>query len=98
MNGNGPTNGNGTAVKTLRERAGDIRSREDFVQFARALVANLRESPDEWTNADLAAYLEALGAWVDDLDGYYQNRGEPVPDQPTWRTLGEILGAAKVYE
>jgi hypothetical protein len=98
MNGNAPKNGGGTAVKTLREWAGDIRSREDFVQFARALAANLRENPDEWTNADLGAYLESLGAWVEDMEGYYQNRGEPAPEQPTWKTLGEILCAAKVYE
>jgi hypothetical protein len=85
-------------VRTLRERAAEIRDRGQFVQFARALVADLRDHPDEWTNHDLAAYLEALAAWAEDMDGYYQNRGEPTPEQPTWKTFGEILSAAKVYE
>ena len=75
-----------------------IQTREQFIEYVRALAVNLRDSPDEWTNHDLAAYLEALGAWVEDLEGYYRSRGEPVPEQPTWRTLAEILFAAKVYE
>ena len=47
---------------------------------------------------DLPAFLEAMAAWVEDMEGYYQNRGEELPDQPRWRTLGEILLAARVYE
>jgi hypothetical protein len=39
-----------------------------------------------------------MAAWVDDIDGYFRNRGEAVPVQPTWKTLGQILLAAKVYE
>ncbi len=100
MNGDAATNGNGkgTAVGTLPQRANDVRSRDDLVQFARALVADLRKNRDEWTNADLSAYLEALAAWVEDMDGYFQNRAEPVPEQPTWKTLAQLLYAAKVYE
>jgi hypothetical protein len=74
----------------------DIQTRDDFVQFARDLAANLRDNPDEWTNPDLATYLAALAAWVEAMDGYFQNRGELVPEQPTWKTLGQILYAAKV--
>jgi hypothetical protein len=73
-------------------------SREDFVQFARGLAEQFRLRPEEWENRDPASYLEAMAAWVEDMDGYYQNRGETVPSQPTWNTLRDILEAAKVYE
>jgi hypothetical protein len=46
----------------------------------------------------LAGYLEALGAWVEDMNGYYQAKGGAIPLQPSWKMLGQILLAAKVYE
>jgi hypothetical protein len=85
-------------MTSLNEQVHAIRSRKDFIYFARALLRNLEESPDEWENVDLRSYLDALAAWVEDMDGYYQNRGESVPEQPNWMILGHILLAAKVYE
>ncbi len=73
-------------------------SREEFTVFVRTLAEQFRRAPEQWENRDLSAYLEAMAAWVEDMDGYYQNRGEAVPEQPTWKTLGQILLAAKVYE
>lgn len=75
-----------------------IRSREDFVSFVRMLLFDLRDNAEEWENNVLESYLEAIAAWVDDMEGYYQNRGEPVPEYPTWKTFAEILLAAKIYE
>jgi hypothetical protein len=85
-------------MTSLNEQVYAIRSREDLISFVRALHRNLEESPDEWENIDLGSYLDALAAWIEDMDGYYQNRGEPVPEQPNWMVLGHILLAAKVYE
>ncbi len=82
----------------LNEQVNTIHSREDFVSFARGLLHNLRENPASWENRDLESYLDAIAAWVEDMDGYYENRGEPVPWQPNWRVLGQILLAAKFYE
>jgi hypothetical protein len=83
---------------TLSEQAESIRSREDFVVFVRALRRDLHDSPASWENADLGRYLEALGAWVEDMDGYYSKEGEAVPDQPQWKYVASMLLAAKVYE
>ena len=73
-------------------------SRKDFVEFVRTLAEQCRSRPEEWENRDLPSYLEAMAAWVEDMDGYYQNRGEAMPDQPSWKTLEDILQAARVYE
>ncbi len=75
-----------------------VHSREDFVRFVRTLAEQSRRRPDEWENRDLSSYLEAMAAWVEDMDGYYQNRGEAVPAQPPWNLLRDMLEAAKVYE
>ncbi len=101
MNANIPSGplANGVAAPpTLHERACEVRTREEFIQFVRVLASNRDDKPDEWENPDLPAYLEALAAWVEDMDGYFQGRREPVPQQPTWNTLAQIVLAAKVYE
>ena len=82
----------------LNEKNNSIRSREDFVDFVRALRIDLAEDPQSWVNRSLESFLEALGAWVEDMDGYYVNQGKPVPTQPDWKLIGNILMAAKVYE
>ena len=80
------------------EQVKSIETRDDFVVFMRQLLRDWRQHPERWENASLEAYLEAIAAWVQDMDGYYGNRGKPMPKQLTWRGLGEILLAARVYE
>ena len=75
-----------------------VQSRADFLAVVQTLLRDLQDRPEEWANADLSSFLEAVGAWIEDMDGYYQNLGRPVPGQPTWQVLAEMLLAAKVYE
>ena len=83
---------------TLAEHINSIRLREDFVGFAKALSKDLHDNPESWENATLERFLEAVGPWVEDMDGYYINQGKPVPLQPDWKVMGDILMAAKMYE
>lgn len=82
----------------LAERNSSIRSREDLAAFVKALGSDLRDNPESWGNTNLERFLHALGAWVDDMDGYYLNQGKPVPQQPDWKVVGDMLMAARVYE
>jgi hypothetical protein len=81
---------------TLEKMVQTIQNRNDFVRFVRALHADVNVG--EWENATLPAYLEAVASWSEDMDGYFKNQQEPVPDQPSWKLLGQILLAATVYE
>ena len=83
---------------TLAEQNNSIRSREDFVAFVKALSKDLQENPATWENASLERFLDSIAAWVEDMDGYYLSRQKPVPDQPDWKVVGDILMAAKMYE
>jgi hypothetical protein len=82
----------------LNEQVDTINSREEFVSFVRTLLHDFKQDPGSWENDRLELFLNAVAGWVEDLDGYYSNLGEPVPDQPSWKVLGQILLAAKVYE
>lgn len=75
-----------------------IETREQLAKFILDLADEARTKPKSWENVDLPAFLEALAAFTEDMDGYFANRGEAVPEQPTWSTLGEMLIAATMYE
>jgi hypothetical protein len=82
----------------IEEQNKSISSREDFVAFVRALSKDFKDNPQSWENVSLDRFLEALGAWVEDMDGYYRNQGKPVPQQLDWQTFSDMLMAAKMYE
>lgn len=82
----------------LKNEVQKINSRDDFIEFVNALRYDLSSRPEEWQNATLNDFLEALSAWVRDMDGYYINNNLPVPNLPSWRNFAEMLLAAKFYE
>ena len=82
----------------LHERVNKIKTRQDLSQFVGALRADLATNPDRWENPTLDRFLEAIGAWIEGMEGYYKNTGQPHTDAPTWKTFGDILMAATMYE
>ena len=81
-------------MSDVHVKVSQVSTREDLSAFVRALRLGLVEGTVKFENRDLDSYLEALSAWVDDMDGCY----ETVPEQPSWRTVAEILMAAAIYE
>ena len=82
----------------LHERIHHVRSKAQLADFVRALATDLSTNRETWENATLDRYLEALAGWLDDADGYYRNQGLPVPVEPSWHNVAEMLMAAKMYE
>ncbi|MFC5473996.1 DUF7660 family protein [Paraherbaspirillum soli] len=82
----------------LNEKLNAVSSKETLAMFVQDLRQNLLTSPDEWESTRLESFLEALSAWITDMDGYYINQGILPPEQPTWKTVAEMLLAAKTYE
>ena len=75
-----------------------ISSGNDLIKFISALTKDLKENPDEWGNKDLPSYLEAMTAWMEDMDGYYENTNQELPKDINWKVISDILMAARVYE
>lgn len=73
-----------------------IINRNDLAEFVRILANEATNG--NWENNDLSSFLEAMAAWIEDMDGYYKNQQKPVPNQPSWKTIAEILKASTVYE
>ena len=75
-----------------------VQTREDFVRFVLVLMKDLANNHEEWENKDLLDYLTAIASWTEDMDGYFHNRGEPIPEVPDWKLFAKILLAASIYE
>jgi len=95
---NGDVEGSKEGQMSPSDRTSFVHTREDLALFVQELAHSLRTKPQEWENVSLPEYLEAMAAWIEDADGYYANAGKPVPQQPSWQNLAEILLAAKHYE
>lgn len=74
------------------------RTRGELASFVDDLARTITASPDAWENTTLPDFLHALGAWTRDLDGDFLNRGEPVPETPSWNLVAQMLLAATTYE
>lgn len=85
-------------MSNIHDTAELVADRESFIAFTSKLSADWKGNLESWKNRDLGAYLEALASWVEDMDGYYQNQGLPMPENINWRVFADILMAARVYE
>lgn len=75
-----------------------IRTREELAAWVKNLSEEFRANPNSWDNNNLESFLDAMAAWIEDMDGYYLNHKQPVPTTPEWKTLALILAAARYYE
>jgi hypothetical protein len=82
----------------LHDLVDQVQTRHDLVGFIQTLHRDLATNGSEWENPTLDRFLEALAAWTEDMDGYFRNRGQKVPSEPTWQLIADMLHAAHLYE
>ncbi|ADB36928.1 DUF7660 family protein [Spirosoma linguale] len=85
-------------MRELTAQVNNISSREDFIKFLSALLADLQADRSAWENNTLDKYLGGIKSWTEDMNGYYVNMGKPTPENVNWRVFAEILMAATIYE
>jgi len=84
--------------KRTLEQTEAVNSREALAAYVRDLRRELLDDPASWENNDLSSFLDGLAGWTEDMDGFYQNMGMPVPQNPSWKTFAQMLAAAACYE
>jgi len=82
----------------LLAAARSVRDKEDLARFLVRLADSVSEEPDTWENDSVELLLRAWSAWLVDMDGYFMNRQESIPQSPSWQFVAEMLLAARVYE
>ncbi|MEK7991303.1 MAG: hypothetical protein VSS52_009880 [Thiotrichaceae bacterium] len=63
--------------------------------FILSLADDFNKYKDDWENQNLYDFLEAVSAWIKDIDGDYTTQ-EQIPNK--WSLVADILLAAKTYE
>lgn len=77
----------------LFEKCNNVGSKDDLIQFIKALRNDLEVNQSEWENLSLDHFLESIEAWMEDT----KDRGY-ISDQPEWKSLAAILYMGKIYE
>lgn len=76
-----------------------VTDRKSFIEFLNLLRQDLLNDPGSWENNNLGSFLEALQAYAEDIQGYYNNTGIPVnADNPSWQVFADIFKGATMYE
>ena len=75
-----------------------VNSHNDLAEIVQQMLGDLRAHPDEWENATLDRFLDALAGALQGLPGGYANRGEQFPTAPTWSMFAGVLVTASGYE
>ena len=75
-----------------------VETKEEFLRLVSRLVAN--RDPQCWSNSSALEFVEALGFWLEDSDGFYRNEGLAMDtsamdtSQPSWQLFADMLQAA----
>jgi hypothetical protein len=83
----------------LHDLLEDITSSEHLATFIDGLRQDFIRHPENWQNIDVKGCLDAMAAWVRDMERAKTHRGElPLASYNAFRLCGELLYAAKNYE
>ena len=70
-------------------------TRVDFIEFLRGF----RQEQTSWHNETLEDFLEAMEAYTQDIQGFYDNQNLNIDaNKPTWENFKAILQGASLYE
>ena len=76
-----------------------VTDRQTFIKFLNLLHKDFLDNPESWENKTLPDFLEALSAYTNDIQGYYDNaKHNKTADKPDWATFADIFSGAKIYE
>ena len=74
----------------------EINTKEQLLSLIQGLSA---KEALAWENTSAKDFLEALGAWLEDADGFYNNLNiDTDSTKPSWQLFADALQAATIYE
>ncbi|MGE9311820.1 hypothetical protein ACLOAU_09245 [Niabella sp. CJ426] len=77
----------------------EIHSRQTFIEFIEQLRRDFIENPDSWENKTLPDFLEAISAYAEDIQGYYDNTQQNInANEASWKLFADIFKGATMYE
>nr|WP_202909376.1 hypothetical protein [Chitinophaga rupis] len=63
------------------------------------MLQDLKKHPENWENNNLESFLEALSAYAEDIQGYYDNTQQSInAEEASWQVFADMFKGAVVYE
>ncbi len=76
-----------------------VTDRQTFIKFLNILRKDFLDNPEDWENKTLSDFLEALSAYTEDIQGYYDNMKQNVDaNKADWQMFADLFKGAKIYE
>lgn len=76
-----------------------VTDRQTFVKFIEVLRNDFLKNPENWRNKTLPDFLDAISAYTEDIQGYYDNMKINVnADNADWSIFADIFQGAMIYE
>jgi predicted transcriptional regulator len=79
----------------ITELAQCIQSKEDFIEFLKALIDDYENRQEEWENLELGRYFNAMERF---LESSSDKSISKIDFTPSWKLFARIMIAAAVYE
>ena len=77
----------------------EIHNRQTFIEFVEQLRRDFIENPDNWQNKTLPDFLDAVSAYAEDIQGYYDNTQQNInANEASWKLFADIFKGATMYE
>jgi hypothetical protein len=68
-----------------------VTDRQSFIKFLERLQDDLLHNRDKWENDTLEKFLDAMAAYAQDVQGYYNNTNQQVnADEASWKVFADI--------
>jgi hypothetical protein len=82
----------------LTDKLKQVKTKNDFITFINTLAEDNDKSSIEWENANISSFLNAVAAWTEDMDGYYNNMKKDLPKNINWEFAATLFYVGKIYE
>ncbi|RYV01551.1 hypothetical protein SOPP22_14300 [Shewanella sp. OPT22] len=73
-----------------------IKNKQDFLDIVKELST---ENQAKWENQTATNFIEAIGAWLNDAEGYYSNSKIDIDSkEASWQLFADAIKASRFYE
>lgn len=75
-----------------------VKTKTNFTSFIDLLINDYKNNKEVWENKTIEEYLDGMKSWVGDMEWYYKNTNQDIPNNINWNFIANILYSGKIYE
>ncbi len=72
-----------------------VTTKQEFINFLEIVIEDCKKITNQIPHY---SYLESIQSWVEDMDGYYENTNQQVPNNIDWNFIPTLFWMGNIYE